>query len=137
MYFHLFLSNLSFTKKFCMLICLEFPVHEFPPFTFILIALWLSWNAKFIFTTYYCPSMTINETYLLVPSVSAFVEPFVFSFCLIDQKYTFLCPKYIVIPVWLFILSYTANTASTNTKNAYNIFAPIILTLLMIFHKIN
>ena len=37
------LSTLSFTKKYLMLMCLEFSVHEFLPFFNMRIVLWLSW----------------------------------------------------------------------------------------------
>ena len=48
----LLLPTRSFTKKFHILMCLEFLVHYFFPFFSIFIALWLSWNKIFCLMSY-------------------------------------------------------------------------------------
>ena len=54
----LLLPTRSFTKKFHILMCLEFLVHYFFPFFSIFIALWLSWNKIFCLMSY--PWSSIN-----------------------------------------------------------------------------
>ena len=43
---------LSWTKKYLMSICREFPAQEFRPFVSIFIALWLSWYITFFLISY-------------------------------------------------------------------------------------
>ena len=83
-----FLSNLSFTKKYLMLICLEFPVHEFLPFLSISMVLWLSWYKTLSLISYPCAerkriSHRLYGIYSLAPTSSASVELLTFNFCLL------------------------------------------------------
>ena len=79
------LSILSFTKKYLMSMCLEFPVHEFLPFFSISIVLVLSSYNTLSLIVYPCAVINrINHKlygkYSLTPTSSDSVELFTFNF---------------------------------------------------------
>ena len=133
-------STLSFTKKYRMSMCLEFPVHEFLPFTSIFIALWLSWYRILFLKLYpWYSKKFVNQMwkgrYSLTPTSSASVELLAFIFCFDDFVCIKPCPSDMAPPVCPLMLGCTAYDASTHVHRVSNDVAPKILLSSIVFFK--
>ena len=125
-----------------MLMCLEFPVHNYRPFFSILIELSLYWKMTFFVISYPCASWNVtiyflNDTYSLVPTSSDSVVLFLFNFCLLEWKWIIPYPIDIAPSVWLHIFGCTSNDSSTQVNNSYKLNNPInCLTYLLCFRNV-